>query len=190
MDVADDVERPVLASPVIPERHLLDGGGVHLLGGFHDEDVSEALLAEPPERPPQLRRLVADDVRAEVPVGAVPVAFLADPLGHVEHERHGQAVVLPGQLDERLAGLGLDVGGVDDRQPSQGQPLAGDEVEYLEGVLGDGLVVLVVADHPPAEVRREDLGGPEMLAGERALAATAGADQDDEGQLGDLEYHD
>ena len=124
-----------------------------------------------------------------VPVGPAPVPLLADPLGQVEHDGHRQAVVLPGQLDQRLAGLGLDVGGVDHRQPPQGQPLAGDEVQHLEGILRDGLIVLVVADHPPAGVRREDLGRQEVLAGERALARPAGADQDDEGELGDLERH-
>ena len=60
--------------------------------------------------------------------------------------------------------------------------LRGDEVEHLEGVVGDGLVVLVVADHAPAGVRRENFGRQEVLAGERALARAAGADQDDEGQ--------
>ena len=134
-----------------------------LLGRLQHEDVPEALLPQPAERPPQLRLLVADDVGAEVPVGPQPVPFLADSLGKVEHDGHRQAVVLPGQLDQRLAGLGLDVGGVDDRQPAQGQPLAGDEVEHLEGVVGDGLVVLVVADHRPAGVGREDLGGRKCL---------------------------
>ena len=85
--------------------------------------------------------------------GRGPVPLVADPLGQVEHDGHRQAVILPGQLDQRLAGLGLDVGGVDDRQPPQGQPLAGDEPEHLEGVLGDGLVVLVVADHRPGRRR-------------------------------------
>src|SRR3712207_8176787 len=56
--------------------------------------------------------------------------------------RSRQTVVPPRQLDERLAGLGLDVGGVHDRQPPQGEPLGGDEVQELEGVVRDRLVVL------------------------------------------------
>ena len=39
-------------------------------------------------------------------------------------------------------------------------------------------------DHRPASVGREDLGRQEMLARERALARAAGADQDDEAELG------
>ncbi len=181
MNIPDDVERAVLARPVVPERHPLDGRRLDLLGCFQDEDVPEALIPEHSERSAELGCLVADDVGPERPVGTVPVSLLADPLGHVQDDRHGQAVILPGQFDPGLAGLGLDVGGVDDRQPSECQPLPGDEPEDFEGVLGDGLVVLVVADHPPAGVGGEDLGGPEVLAGERALARAAGADQDDQG---------
>ena len=117
------------------------------------------------------------------------VALLAELLGQVEHDRHRQAVILPGQFHQRLAGLGLDVGGVDHREPPQGQPLPGDEPEHLERLVRDRLVVLVVADHPPAGVGREDLRGLEVPAGERALARAAGADQDDEAQLGDLDLH-
>ena len=125
--------------------------------------MAEAFPLEPPQRPAQLRLLVADDVRAEVPVGSPAVALLAELLGQVEHDGHRQAVVLPGQLHQRLAGLGLDVGGVDHREPPQGQPLGGDEVEHLEGVVRDRLVVLVVADHPPAGVRGEDSVGRKCL---------------------------
>ena len=64
-----------------------------------------------------------------------------------------------------------------------------DEPEHLEGILGDGLVVLVVTDHRPTGVGRKDLRRPEMLTRERALARVAGADEDDEGQFGDRDRH-
>ena len=110
--------------------------------------------------------------------------------GRFEDDRHRQGSGTAGPARPGACpGFGLDVGGVDDRQPAQRQPLGGDEPEDLEGVLGDGLVVLVVAHHPPAGVRREDFRGQEVPAGERALARAAGADQDDEGQLGDFDGH-
>ena len=143
----------------------------------------------PAQRPSELRLLVADDVRAEVPLGSLAVALQAELLGEVEHDRHRQAVILPGQFHQRLAGLGLDVGGVDHREPPQGQPLPGDELEHLERLVRDRLVVLVVADHASAGVGREDLRGLEVPAGERALARPAGADQYDEAELGDLDRH-
>ena len=139
----------------------------------------------PRMRPAKLRLLLPDDMRPEVPVFPAAVPLLADLFGQVEDQGHRQAVVFPSKLDERLAGLGLDVGGVDDGQMSQGQPLSGDEMQQLERLVGHRLVVLVVADHPPAGIRREDLRGQEVLAGERALARAAGADEDDEGEVGD-----
>ena len=140
---------PCSSPLVVPERHPLDRGRFDLLGRLQHEDVAEAFLAEAPERPPKLRLLLADDVRAEVPVGPQRGCAPGRPARAGQHDGDRQAVVLPGQLDQRLAGLGLDVGGVDDRQPAQGQPLGGDEVQHLEGVVGDRLVVLVVADHRP-----------------------------------------
>ena len=71
VDIADDVERAVLVSLVVPERHALDGRRLDLLGRVEHEDVPEALPLEPPQRPSELRLLVADDVRAEVPVGSL-----------------------------------------------------------------------------------------------------------------------
>ena len=112
---------------------------------------------------------------------------MTDLFGQVQHDGDREAVVLAGQCDQRLAGLGLDVGGVDDSQPPEGEALGGDEVQDLEGVVRDRLIVLVVADHSPAGVGGQDFGGQEVLAGERGLAGAAGADQDDEGQLGDTD---
>ncbi len=124
---------------------------------------------------------VAGHARA---VGAGGVARLADLFRQVEHDRDGQHVVLAGQLDELLAALGLHVGGVDDGEPARGEPLAGDVVQDVEGVTAGALVVLVVGDQPPAEVGGDDLGRLEVPAGERGLARAAGADEDDEGQVG------
>jgi len=48
VEIADHVTRTLFLTPVVPEGHAFDGGTVHLLGGLHDEDVPEALLAQPP----------------------------------------------------------------------------------------------------------------------------------------------
>ena len=189
MDIADDVERAVLVSLVVPQRNSLDDRRLDLLGRVEHEDVPEALSLKPPQRPPELRLLIADDVRAEVPIGSLAVALQAEFLGQVEHNRHRQAVILPGQLHQRLAGLGLDVGGVDHREPPQGQPLPGDELEHLERLIRDHLVVLAVREHATTGIGREDLRRFEVPAGERALARPAGADQDDEAEAGDRKLH-
>jgi hypothetical protein len=99
-------------------------------------------------------------------------------------------VVLPGELDQRLAGLRLHIGSVDRGQAAQSEPLGGDEVQHLKGVARGRLVVRIVADQAPAGVRGQDFRRQEVLARERALARPARADQDDERQLGDCNVHD
>ena len=53
---------------------------------------------------------------------------------------------------KRLACLPLHVGRVHHHETSRGEPLAGDEVQHVEGVRRRGLVGLVVGDESPAEV--------------------------------------
>jgi hypothetical protein len=62
-------------------------------------------------------------------------------------------------------------------------------MEKGKGFVRDGLVVLVVAHHPPASVRRQNFRGQEMLASERGFAGPAGANQDDERQVWYLDLH-
>ncbi len=89
-----------------------------------------------------------------------------------------------GQVDQLLPGLRLDVGGVDDRQPTGREPLAGDVVEHVEGVAGGGLVVGVVRDQTAAGVGGQHLGRPEVPGGEAGLAGAGGADEHDQGEVG------
>mgnify|MGYP006137896071 CR=1 FL=1 len=55
-------------------------------------------------------------VTERVAVGPAAVAVVAQPLGQVEHDRDRQAVVPPGERDERGAGLPLHVRRVDDSE--------------------------------------------------------------------------
>jgi hypothetical protein len=144
VEIANDVERTVLYPPVVPERNALEVHRFNLLGSLHHEDVSKPLVADSAERPPHLRGLVADVVRTEGSIGPVSAPILAEPFGHIEHDNHGQSTVLPRQFHLWLAGLGLNIGSVDDRQSTQGQQLPCDEPEHFEGVLRHGLIVLVV----------------------------------------------
>src|SRR5205823_2240486 len=92
-------------------------------------------------------------------------------------------------MNQRPAGLGLHVRRVNDRQSAPCQSLAGNEVQHLEGILGGCLVVLIVADQSTAVIRRDYFARQEVLPRKRALARSAGTDQDDEGQLGDFDGH-
>ena len=189
MHVADDVERPVFALLVVIQRlprHRCPGD---FLRAVQDEGVAEPLALQTAQGLPQALDVVADDVRPEVPVGPGDVAVLADPLRHVQDDRDRQAVVLPRQRDQRLARLGLDVGRVYDDHLPRRQPLGRDEVQHVKGVFSRRLVVLVVGDKPPAEVRGQHFGRQEMLSGERRLAGAGRADKDDEGEFRDGDVH-
>ena len=179
----------MLLPPVIPQRNSLDRGRFDLFGAFQHENMAEAFPSKATKGPAKLRVLLANDVGAEVSLFPSAVAVLAEPFGQVQHDGDGEAMVLAGKLDQRLAGFGLHVRGVDDNQPAQGQALGGDVMQKRKGFVRDRLIVLVVADHATAGVRRQNLGGQEVFAGERTLAGAAGADQDDEGQLGDGDFH-
>jgi hypothetical protein len=189
VDVADDVERPVLVPLVVVQRLARDLDRVDLLHRLQHVRVAEALASEEAERAAHGALLVAHDVRPELAVRPQRVALVADARRHIEGDGHRERVVLAGDGDERLAVLRLDVRGVDDRQLRARQALAHDRVQQVEGVVRRGLVVLVVGDEAAAEVGRHDLRRLEVLARERRLAGAGRPDQRHERQLGDLDVH-
>lgn len=187
--VPDDVERAVEVPEVVPERLPHDLDRFHLLRRVQHEDVPESLALEVAQRAPHLAHLVANHVRAEVPVRTRAVPLPTDLLREVEHDRDRQHVVLACERDERLARLWLDVRGVHDREFAPPQTLGRDVVEYVERVVRRALVVLVVGDQPAAMVRRQHLEGTEVPARERRLAGARRADEYDQRQLRDRDLH-
>ena len=184
VQVANDVERPVVIPFVVPERSSLDDRRLDFLGRIEDEDVRESFPLQSTNRPTQLRLLLPNDVSPEAAIFPPTIPFLANLLRQIEDDGHGEAVILPAKLNERFAGFWLNVRGVHHGQMSQGQPLSGDEVQQLKCFVRYGLVVFVIGDHPPASIRGEYLRGQEVFAGKRALARATGADEDDEGEVG------
>ena len=158
----------------------LDDGRLDFLGSLEDEDVREAL----PLQPRRDRRNC--DLCWRITCG---------PKSRSSRPRFRSWQTFSGRLNTMATGRqwysraswtsGLRASGwtfvaSTTVELPQGQPLAGDEVQNLERLVGHRLVVLVVADHPPAGIGRKHLGRQEVLAGERALARAAGADEDDE----------
>src|SRR5215472_8078960 len=128
-------------------------------------------------------------MRTEIAVRSVPIPFLAELLWEVEHNRDRQNMELASQCDERLPRVGLDVSRVDDRQPPRRKSLAGDEVEYLERFLRCGLIVLVVRHQSATVVGGQNLGGLEVLTSKRGLAAPGRADEQDQREFGNSNFH-
>ena len=183
--VADDVEGAGEVAAVVPWPLGRDRGGLDLVDAGEHVHPAEPLLADAAQRLLEVAVLASDDVRAELPVRPGCVALGGDPLGHVEHDRVDQHVVLAGQLDQGLAGRLLDAGGVHDGEQAAPQARADDVRQHVERVLGRGLVVGVVGDQAAAVVAGYDLPLVEVLRGEGALAAAGDADQDDQAHRGD-----
>ncbi len=184
--VADDVERPGEVGEIVEPLLRDDGGPLDLLHAAQHMHLAEALALQVAQRAAQFPGVPLDDPARHVgAVGAGRVALGAHLLGDVEHDGDGQHVVPLRQVDQLPPGLLLDAGGVDDGAAAGGQALAGDVVQYVEGVTGGALVVLVVGDQTAAEVRGDDLGGLEVAPGEGGLARAGGADEHHEGEVGD-----
>src|SRR5262249_54155991 len=103
--VADDVERPVLALPVVPERLTLEDGRIHLVLRLEHVNVPESLAPEPPQRAVQLALLIANDMRPEITVRPRTVAVVTHAFGQIEDDRDRQYVVLASQGHQRLSRL-------------------------------------------------------------------------------------
>jgi hypothetical protein len=161
VDVADDVERTVVLLAIVPERlaldlrHLVDQplASARLRVEAQAMHVPESLAIQVSQRSAHLNNLVANDVAAKIPVGAAFIAFVADAIGHIQHNRHGQHIMLPRQLHQRLARLRLHVRRVNHRKQPARQPLGGHVFQHVKRVPGRLLAVLVIADQPPAKVR-------------------------------------
>ena len=65
-------------------------------------------------------------------------------------------------------------------EPAGGEPLAGDEVQDVEGVAVADWSFSSSATSAAAEVGRQDLGRQEVRARERGLARAGGADEHDQ----------
>jgi hypothetical protein len=183
--VADDVERAAFVPQVAVQPGAGDRDRVDLVLAAQHVHGAEPLAAQPVQAAAQLAALAADHVRAEVAVLALCVPVRAEFLRQVQDDRHRQHVVLAGHRDQLAAGFWLHVGRVHHGEPAACQALAHDIPQQVERGRRGGLVVLVVGDQAPAEVRGDDLGRLEVRAGERRLARPGDADQHHQAQLGD-----
>ena len=74
-------------------------------------------------------------------------------------------MIFLGELEQRLSRLRLDVGGVDDRQPTGFQAFGGDQMQHLKGRRRGVLGILVIGHQGATHVGGDDLRRPEVFAG-------------------------
>jgi len=164
------------------EPTTADATIVMLTGDSDDDAERDAraagadLFLTKPFSPLHLLRLVANDMQTEVPIRTILVVLATEFLRKIENDRARHHVVFVGNLHERLARFGLNIGGVDDSEMPGCEPFAQNEVQHLEGLFGGGLIILVVGNQAAADVGRQNFGRLEVLASERRLAATGGSD--------------
>ena len=185
--VADDVERAGVAPLVGPERLAHHFRCVARFRRRQLPDLAETFTLQPPEPLADLGHHPVHDLGSERTVRPLPIAFDADVRARVDHHRDRQRVPLACELHPRLAVGRADVGSVDDRQLAVLQPLLGDRADELEGVGRDALIGLIVADEGAADVGGDDLRRQEVPGREGGLARTTGADEDHQGEVGDLQ---
>src|SRR5438067_1469540 len=78
MDIADDVERPVVVTTVGIERLALNRRFLDHLHRVEREDVPESLALQAAQRSAQQPCLVPNDLGTELPIGPALVALDAD----------------------------------------------------------------------------------------------------------------
>src|SRR5262249_24950209 len=135
-----------------------------------------ALALKSSNRTPELLGLISYNVGAELSVWPILVPFVTDLFRQVQHDRHGQYMELASEGYQRLAGLGLDVGRIDDSQSPRSEPLTGHVMQHIEGVSGGRLIILVVCHEAATKIRRKNFRGLEMRPSEARLAASRRAD--------------
>lgn len=136
MHIADNVEGAVLVALIRPEARARDARRRDLLRRLQGKDIAKAFTRQATQRAAQILDLAADDVRAEIAVGPLAIALLAEPFGQVEDNRYRQNVIGAGKLNQGLARLGLNVGCIDDGQAAGGKAFLRDIMQHIEGIVG------------------------------------------------------
>jgi hypothetical protein len=113
VNVTDDVERPSLVLPVIPQRLTLDDSGIDVFLRLQHVHVTEALTAKTAKRAMELAPLIPHDVRPEVPIRPRRGCVRDRRVLEVQDDCYRQDVVLARQGHEGLARFGLDVRRID-----------------------------------------------------------------------------
>ena len=77
----------------------------------------------------QLTDLIPNDMRPKISIWTARIAVMADSLGHVEHDDHGDHMVLTRKLQESAPSERLHIGCVNHDQLAKCQSFACNEVE-------------------------------------------------------------
>ena len=107
---------------------------------------------------------------------------------HVQHDGDDWLIRCAGKLQQRRAGLRLQVGCVNHRELALCEPQARQMMEQLKSGGVDGLIVFIVANQRAALIGRNDFGELKMTARERAFARARRAEQENQGWVRQVKF--
>ena len=152
-------------------------------------DSREPFAGDPTvaERDRKASEVPLDDRRVHDPPRPGRVSGMNDTRRQGEDDRDRRNASCVGPFDEGPPGVMLDIRGVDDDEPSRGQPPNNLAMEDREGRPRSSLIGLITAEECPVRVGRQHLVRAEVAGGECRLAGSGGTDEDDERRIRDPE---
>ena len=92
----------------------------------------------------------------------------------------GKDMEFPGDDDQLASKVRIDIGGIDHGEFSKFETSGNNVIEELEGFIGNALIVFVIGNDSPADVRGNHFRGEEVVSGKGGLPGSGRADQEDE----------
>src|SRR6266498_2697824 len=110
MYVADNIERTMIVTAVIPQRLAFDRRRFDFFRRVENEDMPKPFSLEHAQRTAQLLPLLSDHVGTEIAIGSVAIPFVTQPLGNIKNDRYRNAMILPRYGNQRFVRFRLNVG--------------------------------------------------------------------------------
>jgi len=149
VNIANDVERPILLLLVVPERYP---SHFNIISSLQNVNMAESLPFKPPKAPLQFCNLPVHYMRSEGPLWPLLVPILADSFRRIDDQRDSEAVVFSRVFHQALTIFRAHVRRVNYRKLSARQTLLQKIVECIEGIWGRGLIIFVITDQTAEEV--------------------------------------
>jgi hypothetical protein len=180
MQIADDVKGSLLRLAVVPQRSPDDLYLGDLLLVLELNARSKAIKTNSTESFSKQLLLTMDHMGAKRPVSSLRVSLDAQRFGQIENDPDCKAMLPSGKCDEAFSIIDRHVCRIDHREQSPSKAHFGHVVEEFKGIGAGALVGVIIRDPTAALVRRDDFVFQKMTFCERAFAATARADKQNE----------
>ena len=186
MDIANDIEGAVLVLFIVPHPCPDYFRVFQLLQGVDHIHEPEAFPFQVFDGPLQFPAVLMDYPLRIISLRPCLVPFLEQRFWQVQHNGHRMHVLFPGHIDNLLPGVFLNVGRVNNRQLHIVQPFIGCIVKQIKGIVGCSLIVFIIRNHTPEEVRGKDFCGFEVLQGEAGFPGGGCTDHGNQAELRNL----